>query len=594
MHTAGVALVPASQTSAVGRRIGPVDLVLLIVLAVYGVLALALLVAPGIEAEDASSTSVGKILGAAGYLALICAAAFAVRRPGAPLARLVAVALVWDASRWANAGGIATWLRLVALSALLLLPAAMLDLGLRWSSPAGTGTRRVVLALYGAGTVTALGHLLVYDPFDDSRCRLTCTSVGLPDADRPTATHLAALGGSVGLVAMALVAAEVLAAAAFAEGPDRWVSTRGVLLVAALGEVLTAAAGAADLSLALDSEGGWRAIFLTREAGLLMLALALVLSGAQAARTTAAVARLGESVSEPTRLESTLRRALRDPTLRVDYWYPDEQRWVDAQGTRVEIDTPDSLVTSLTRDDAVVARLVHGSTGSLSPDLGQRLSAATLLAVDNARLAVVAQARLSDIRLSRQRIVARGDAERQGLERDLHDGVQQQLVSVALFLRMAADRVPVDSSAQLRRAEQSALEIVSELRKIAHGVFPAVLSEEGLRAAILAIVESATVPMLLGHVVGRRYDAAVEMAAYSVVEETLVAVSDSANDVRVVIDDRDRVLHIHVDCEGATSYAALRQALTDVEDRVGALGGWFTVAGLTGGAHVDAVVPLGG
>jgi signal transduction histidine kinase len=294
-------------------------------------------------------------------------------------------------------------------------------------------------------------------------------------------------------------------------------------------------------------------------------------------------------------VESTLRRALRDPTLRVDYWYPDEQRWVDARGNRVEIDTPESRVTSLTREGAVVARLVHGSSGSLSPDLGQRLSAATLLAVDNARLAVVAQTRLSDIRLSRERIVARGDAERRALERDLHDGAQQQLVSVALFLRMVGDPAGTDSSTALRRAQLQAQEIVGELRDIAHGVFPAVLAEEGIQAAVLALVESTTVPLALGHVVERRYDAAVEMAAYSVVEETLVAASNSADLLRVVIDDRDRGLHIHVECEGATSDAALRQALTDVEDRVGALGGSLAViAGLTGGAYVDAVVPLGG
>jgi signal transduction histidine kinase len=568
---------------------------LLLVLAVYGVLALALLVSPGIEAEDASSSSVGKILGAAAYLTLICAGAFAVHRPRRPLAHLVAVALLWDAANWANAGGIATWLRLVALTAPLLLPAALLDLAIRWSSPAGARHRWVLLTLYGAGTLAAVGHLLVYDPFDDARCRLTCTPVGLPGAAAPTATHLASVGGNLTLLAMALIAASVLAAAAANEGPGRWAVSGGVLAATALCEVTTAAAAAVAIGLPLDADGWWRAVFLSRATALLVLGLALVLSGAQAARATAAVARLGEGLSEPTRVESTLRRALRDPTLRVDYWYPDEQRWVDARGTRVEIDTPESRVTSLTREGAVVARLVHGSSGSLFPDLGQRLSAATLLAVDNARLAVVAQTRLSDIRLSRQRIVARGDAERRGLERDLHDGAQQQLVSVALFLRMAGDRAGKDSSAALRRVQLQAQEIVGELRDIAHGVFPAVLAEEGIQAAVLALVESTTVPVALGHVVERRYDAAVEMAAYSVVEETLVAASNSANVVQVVIDDRDRGLHIILDCQGATSYPELRQALTDVEDRVGALGGSLTiVAGLAGGAHVDAVVPFGG
>jgi signal transduction histidine kinase len=225
-----------------------------------------------------------------------------------------------------------------------------------------------------------------------------------------------------------------------------------------------------------------------------------------------------------------------------------------------------------------------------------RLTAAALLAVDNARLAVVAQTRLADIRSSRARIVARGDAERRRLERDLHDGAQQQLVSVALFLRMARDRAPAAyPTGRLRQAEQLAQQIVADLREIAHGVFPAVLTEEGLGAAVLALVESATVPVTVTRLVDRRYEGAVEMAAYAVVDETLLAMSNTSPDVvRLDVAEDNGSLRVRVACDQAP-YAVVGPALRDVEDRVGALGGTLVVAaGPETGTYVDAVVPYAG
>jgi signal transduction histidine kinase len=585
--------VPTAVRGPVGHLGGRLaDRLLLGLLLFWCCLVVWRLVLPGLEVEDSSHPWWAKAFWLLAYVGLAGAGLAAARRPGRPLVPLLLVAVTWDASGWADAASVPTSLRLVALAAALLLPAALLDLGLRWSSPEGTGFVGARALLYAVAALAAAGRLLVYDPFDDARCRLTCVRVALPWSGDPTTTRVAATLSGLVLVASVVTAVAVLVRSTWHDATAWPDASRLVLAVAVVAEVVIGVAAVASLVLPpIDAQRRWGALFLGRAASLLFLGGTLVFAAWRSRQASVAVARLAEGLSAPDRLEASLARALRDPGLRVLFWYPDERRWVDTTGTEAA-DVTTGRVTTLTRDGVVVARVVHGR-GSAAPDFGRRLSAATLLAIDNARLAVVARARLDDIRLSRQRIVARGDAERQRLERDLHDGAQQQLVSVTLFLRMARDRSPSPHhSGALGDAEERARNIVGDLREIAHGVFPAVLSDEGIAAAVLARVESSAVPVEITRLPGVRYHQAVEMAAYAVIEDALAGMATEAcAPVQLSVDEGDGDLRVHIECT-ATTYDDLRAALTDVEDRVGALGGSLSVIDAGTSIHVEAVIPV--
>jgi signal transduction histidine kinase len=459
-----------------------------------------------------------------------------------------------------------------------------------------------VRLLYAIGALAAAVHVLGYDPYNDPLCRLTCAQAGTAWSGVPAVTHVTAVLGTGALLATAGLAAGLLGWTAARVATPQWSDARVVLLAVVLAELVTAVGATADVvfpsDTSTDAAAARDVVFLSRTFALLLIGAAMVASGWLARRAATAVARLGEALSEPDHLEADLRRVLHDSGLRVQFWYPEDNSWVDVTGATVHGDQSPDRATTLARNGVVVARLVHGSGAAPSPDIGMRLSAAALLAVDNARLAVVARTRLWDIRASQARIVARGDAARRRLERDLHDGAQQQLVSVALFLRMAQNRAAaarpsdVEADAVLRTAEQRAQQLIADLREIAHGIFPAVLAEEGIAAAVLARVESASMPVLLTRLVSGRYDSAVEMAAYAVIDDALLAMSGASPAVfGLEVAERGDALQVRVTCDQAPC-ANIADALRDVEDRVGAVGGAFSVvAGADTGTCIEAIVP---
>ena len=150
----------------------------------------------------------------------------------------------------------------------------------------------------------------------------------------------------------------------------------------------------------------------------------------------------------------------------------------------------------------------------------EEVASAARLALENERLQAEARAQLEDLRSSRARIIEAGDAERRRLERDLHDGAQQRLVGLSLALRLVRRELGADRQlvARLDEAEAELAPAVAELRELAHGIHPAVLSDEGLAAAVEALAEDAPA--------SHRRDcrrsgslAPVETAAYLVVAE---------------------------------------------------------------------------
>ena len=200
---------------------------------------------------------------------------------------------------------------------------------------------------------------------------------------------------------------------------------------------------------------------------------------------------------------------------------------------------------------------------------------------------------------SRARVVTAGDAERRRLERNLHDGAQQRLVGIALALRLL-DRLIDDDPARAHAALSSVIEELhhglAELRELARGLHPAVLTDHGLHAAVAAVAQRAPLPVELEIDEGERPSDAVEVAAYFVVSEALTNVAKyaAATEARVEVRRLGDRLVVVVSDDGAGG-ADMRggSGLRGLEDRVEALGGRLHVQSLPGeGTSVRADLPL--
>jgi signal transduction histidine kinase len=233
--------------------------------------------------------------------------------------------------------------------------------------------------------------------------------------------------------------------------------------------------------------------------------------------------------------------------------------------------------------------------GTDQSDLLAALTPATRLALQNAQLSAVAKARLADVQASQRRVVAMSDSERRRIERDLHDGAQQRLVSVAFHLKVALASADPSTSLRLAAAESRIRDALGQLRRLTHGIFPSVLADEGLASALDELIAASDVPTTLD--VRTRDDVGMEtaMAAYATVAAVLNSVEHPGPDTRaVILVDRDGdALTVTVEVEGAVG-TVVAADLVDVADRVGALGGRFTTAETaTGAAVVTAVIPCG-
>ena len=211
------------------------------------------------------------------------------------------------------------------------------------------------------------------------------------------------------------------------------------------------------------------------------------------------------------------------------------------------------------------------------PDLVLEVASAARLGLENERLQAALRAQEDDIRASRARIVHTADSERHRLERDLHDGAQQRLIALLLGLRLVpTESGPsggVDVNSGLEAVVTSVQSAIDQLRAVAHGVHPAVLSDEGLAAAIEALAEESILPLAIGSFPEERYSAAVENAVYRLVCETAKAGATRVSAVR-----RERNLVIEM------AASAPPERIVEIEDRILALEGAIVVRGRPGGA----------
>ena len=251
-------------------------------------------------------------------------------------------------------------------------------------------------------------------------------------------------------------------------------------------------------------------------------------------------------------------------------------------------DDPDRAVTEIERDGRRIAAIVHDRALVEDQETVRAAGAATALLLENQRLDAELRARMEDLRASRQRLVQAGDAERRRLERDLHDGAQSRLVALALNLRLARGRLDgaPDVAALLDESIDELKLSLEELRELAHGIHPAVLSDRGLEPALRALAARAPVPVALEGSLGGRLPAAVETAAYFVVSEGLTNVAKYAQaaHARVRMQRVDGRLLLEVSDDGIGGAApSAGSGLHGLSDRVAALDGEIEVASPPGG-----------
>ena len=329
-----------------------------------------------------------------------------------------------------------------------------------------------------------------------------------------------------------------------------------------------------------------RALWLGEAGALVALALGVAWSWLQARRTRGAVARLVVEQSgwaAPGDLRDALARTLHDPSLQVGYPIGDG-RLVDAQGRAL---APSGQITPLARGGQQVALLAHRPGLLDDPALVDEVAAAARLALDNERLQAEARAQLDDLRTSRARVIAAGDAERRRLERDLHDGAQQRLVGLSLSLRLARSALGADPDpevlARIHAADEQLRAALAELRELAQGIFPAVLADEGLAAALEVLAEDAPVTITLEVSLESRLDAGVEGAAYFLVAEIVRRQESGALAIAARRSDGRLIVEVESDA---------RHELADAEDRLGAVDGLLEIVRTPGGgARIRAEIP---
>jgi len=305
----------------------------------------------------------------------------------------------------------------------------------------------------------------------------------------------------------------------------------------------------------------------------------------------------GEATAD---LREALARALGDPSVELAYWFGGGQRYVDGDGRPVQLPglAANRATTMVESGGRPVAALIHDPALRENPELVNSVCAAAGLRLENERLQAELRARLAELQDSRARMAASAEAERRRIERDLHDGTQQRLVSISMSLGLLESKLPADpeAAAPIARTARHALgAALDELRELSQGILPGILAERGLPAALEELCGRAALPARLEVAIDRRLPAQVETAAYFLVSEALTnaAKHAQASQARVAARCADGLLTVKVADDGVGGAApGSGSGLRGMADRVEALGGKFILCSPDGqGTAVRAELP---
>ena len=301
----------------------------------------------------------------------------------------------------------------------------------------------------------------------------------------------------------------------------------------------------------------------------------------------------------PVALRDALARALRDPSLELAYWLPEFGSWADLDGRSVVMPEAASgrAMTLIDREGTRMAALLHDPALEDERELLSAVGAAAGIALENGRLQAEQKAHLEELKGSRARVIEAGQRERQRLERNLHDGAQQRLIALSLELRMLEKQVTgdADTRARLDRARQEIAVSLDELRAVARGLHPAVLSGHGLEVALQSLAAGAPLSVRLHVGFEDRLPEQIEVAAYYVVSESLANIGKHADATSASIDVSrvGAIVVVEVADDGVGGADSERgSGLRGLADRVEALGGTLRVwSPAGGGTRLRAEMP---
>jgi signal transduction histidine kinase len=465
----------------------------------------------------------------------------------------------------------------------------------------GVAPRRLVAAAYVLSVVGPLPYLL-FGTDEDTGCDCPRSPLFIGD-DQTLFDVFDRLISVLAVLLVGWIVYVLLERWRAASAPRRRdmgpVLLSGVALLGMLAASLSSSAFGGPAVLQVSTDGLSLAFFALTPYGFLLGLLRSRVSRAGAVAEM--LRRMGEGRREGT-LHDLLADALGDPALQVVYWLDDGARWVDGEGHAAALpgaDDAERTATEVRREGRLVGAIVHDRALCDDPELLASVTGAAGLALENERLQAQLHARVEELHASRARLVEAGTAERRRLERNLHDGAQQRLVALSLSLRLAKGRVRKDPDAAERMLTVAGEELslaLAELRELARGIHPAVLSERGLGAALEGLASRSPVPVALAPVPADRLPAPVEAAAYFMVAEALTNVAKyaDASQARVCVSRRNGHALVEIADDGVGGADPVRgSGLRGLADRLSALDGRLEVRSQPGaGTVLRAEIPV--
>lgn len=554
--------------------------------------------APSSYATTSGTLTVAVLV--AGIVLLGAATLCVVVDPGALLGTLVGLlAMTWLATEMVGWSAGPAWVRSVATVVAPFLVPLVVHATAAASVSGGRARawRVLVVTAYATTAIYALVLALFRDPFRDLYCWRDCADNvlllhALPGFVRSTERTLLPIAAATCLLAAAWSVRRLAGASSVA---------RRARLVLAVPTVVAAVAVGVSVVVSWWEPGEdprralFQAAFLARAISLTAVGIGVIVWVLRTASTRRAVTRLAEDLdaaSRPGSLRDALSRSLGDPSLEVAYWLPEIAHHVDADGRRVDpTPGPGQALTSIVRDGRPIAVVRHDQALADTHDLEHEIGATARLAIDNERLRASLLSVLADLQASRARVVATADDTRRRLERDLHDGAQQRLLAASYALRLATTRArdagDLALAEELEISTATVQQALGDLRDIATGIFPAILTEAGLPPALAQLSMRAPVALEIVAVPAERLPEFVATTAYMVVATMLPGAKDRGAtylEVHMALDDGHLVLNLRDD--GAPTDV---DDLVHVMDRVGALGGEVALAT----DEVTVVIPCG-
>ncbi|MEY2513372.1 MAG: hypothetical protein QOJ89_730 [bacterium] len=474
--------------------------------------------------------------------------------------------------------------------AALFIAALLLHLAFALPGRRPPGLARAAIAAgYLTAIVVSVGRALLRDPLLDLYCWSNCrVNSFLVHAMPGTASTLADVWRwSTATIAVVIVGTGVRRLASATVPARRALAPLLLAVMFAAGAQAAYVVALMRTPLEDPTRTGFRALFLARGLTLITLALAIAWSALRVRIVRARVSGLATELHRtppPGTLATTLAVAVGDASLELLFPLSPSGRVVDSAGVDRAAPSTDHTraITQIVRGGRPVAFVVHDAALVGEGELEREFGSAARLALENEALRAEVLTQLTDLGDSRARIVATGDAARRVLERDLHDGAQQRLLAALFDLELARQHAEHDCDTELASLIATAAEQLdlgfAELRELAHGIHPAILTEGGLRAALATFAETAPIAVRLAATDPGRLAETVETGAYAAVAEAVRdAAARGARLVSIEVLRSGNVLRLTIEDDGSDH----NRPPVHLSDRVGALAGSVEINGTT-------------